>query len=411
MHAAVEDSSDSLGKDAPGERLRVLVVDGNRDYCEELAGFLHADPSAGYDVSIAASGRDAVSRCESETFDCLLVEYRLPDTSATGVVRALGYDAGLGRTPVIVLAECGNEDVAAEVIHAGAADYIPRKVASGRSLSRAIGNAVERSRLHRCIEEKSDELERANAQLEQRCAEIQRFYQTISHEIKTPLTAAREFIAIARDGILADVPEPVRDILDDAVSCCDQMADHFNDLVECTRAETGKLKVEMRESRVDDAIAGAVAMAQPLLKEKDVKLRRKVARRLPLLSMDTGRMVQVISNLLSNAIKHSDPGSTVVAFARKSSDERYAVELGVRDSGCGIAADDLPRIFDRLYQAKTGPRSTGEPGLGLGLAIASEIVALHGGVIVAESELGRGSTFTVRLGPDGAIDETRGRMI
>src|SRR5205085_2098006 len=108
------------------------------------------------------------------------------------------------------------------------------------------------------------------------------------------------------------------------------------------------------------------------------------------------RIMQVLTNLVSNAIKHTPLGGNIVIAAREAAGRRELVEISVRDNGCGIAKEEQERIFDRLYQVHNGDAAT-EQGIGLGLYLCRELVRLHGGSIRVESELGKGSTFTVVL--------------
>jgi CheY-like chemotaxis protein/anti-sigma regulatory factor (Ser/Thr protein kinase) len=117
---------------------------------------------------------------------------------------------------------------------------------------------------------------------------------------------------------------------------------------------------------------------------------------LPVVSLDENRITQVITNLLNNALKFTEPGGRIVARVSSSIDRADMVEVSLSDTGRGIPAEQLDRIFDRLYQVKSGDAST-EQGVGLGLYICRELVRLHGGDISVESKVGEGSKFTFTL--------------
>jgi signal transduction histidine kinase len=134
-------------------------------------------------------------------------------------------------------------------------------------------------------------------------------------------------------------------------------------------------------------IAEAVTMLEPALAQKSIALREEIPDYLPRASVDAARLVQVLQNLVSNAVKFTSPGGEIAIRAAAKNGEAL---IAVRDTGIGIPAEDLPRLFDRFWQA-TGSR---RGGAGLGLAIAKGIVEAHGGRIWVESEVGRGSTFT-----------------
>jgi signal transduction histidine kinase len=289
-----------------------------------------------------------------------------------------------------------------EALHAGAADYIPKDRATEISLGRAVGNAIERSRLLRSIEDRNQRLQRVNDELQRTNDQIRRFYHAVSHEIKTPLTAAREFVALVADGVFGALSDHQSEALGYAIESCDQMASQFNELLESTRLETGKLRLEKTPWNVHKLIAMSLASVRTAIQAKKIALDELVEADLPDLHVDGSRIVQVLANLLSNAERFTEPGGHISVFAERSR-VLDGIAIGVRDTGCGIGEADLPRIFDRLYQAESRTDTLSTRGLGLGLSIAHEIVMLHGGKIVAESELGAGSTFCVHLPHDADL--------
>jgi CheY-like chemotaxis protein len=134
----------------------------------------------------------------------------------------------------------------------------------------------------------------------------------------------------------------------------------------------------------------------PAATGKDITLTCRIDPDLPLITIDENRIAQVVTNLVNNALKFTSPGGEIAVLVSQSLDRPAALEVSVSDTGRGIPEEQLERVFDRLYQIKTGDAAT-EQGIGLGLFICRELVHLHGGEIVAESELGVGSTFTFTL--------------
>ncbi len=375
-------------------RANVLIVDDDPAFRRLCIEYLRDESGDHYDVVEANTGAEAVGKCETTQFDCLLIDYRLPDTSGTALVQELRHTCD-PTTPMILLTGLGSEELAMEALHIGAADYIPKERVSDKSLDRAIANAIERSRLLKSIRERNERLQRANEELKRKNYQIQRFYHAVSHEIKTPLTAAIEFISLVTDGIYGDVTTDQAEALGYAMESCDQIAAHFNELIDSTRLETGKLRIEKSPCSVRKLVTLSVASARAAIQAKDVKLDESFEPDLPDVEVDGSRIVQVLSNLLGNAEKFTEPGGTITVSAEHSRAHKGGVVIGVRDTGCGIAPEHLPRIFDRLYQANSDSLNT--RGLGLGLSIAREIVRLHGGRLDVESEPGRGSVFWVHL--------------
>lgn len=336
--------------DGADERpIKVLLVDDDRIFRELCKRFLRDRSTRQYEVIEACNGAEACGLYARGDIDCVLIDYRLPDSTGTGVMRTLqpGVDPS---TPMIVLTAAGSEEVATESLHAGAADYLPKSSVTSCSLRRAVDNAVDKARLHRSIAQRRAQLEAANIQLQKRNDEIRRFYHTISHEIKTPLTAAREFIALVSDGVVGPATARQREMLSHALESCDQIAQHFNDLIESTQLEIGKMRIHKRLGRIDQTITRSVMSVAPAVAAKGLRLERKIEPDLPDLDIDTGRIVQVLSNLLGNAVKFTESGGAISIAARRSVEQSGQVEIEVCDTGCGIAPEHIARIFDRLYQ-------------------------------------------------------------
>lgn len=378
----------------PPQRTKLLVVDDDPAFRRLCREFLRFDRQALYEITEAGSAAEALQLCGHDSFDGILIDYNLPDATGAELCELLRPVCG-PLTPLLILTGVGSEALAIEAMHSGAADYIPKDRVSERSLGRAIGNAIERSRLLHSLEDRNQQLERANSELKKHHDQIQRFYHSVSHEIKTPLTAAREFVALVADGVFGPVSAGQREALGDAMESCDQIAVQFNELLECVRLDTGKLRLQREPARIERLISQSLASVRATVTLKALHLHETIEPNLPPIEVDAPRIVQVLANLFSNAVKFTANGGRIVVFTHRSKDGD-AVVVEVRDSGCGIAPHELPRIFDRLYQASQGD-SLSTQGLGLGLSIAREIVALHGGQLTADSQLGQGSVFRLIL--------------
>ena len=217
----------------------------------------------------------------------------------------------------------------------------------------------------------------------------------VAHELRTPLSNIQGYLEAIRDGLVDPTPETIDTIHGQAL--------HLSRLVEDLRLlaqmEAGALQLQLSSTRIEELLQSSVEAVRPRADAKRIDLSLDAQPSLPMLDLDATRISQVIGNLLENAITHTPEGGRVSVLARASAG---AVEVTVSDTGAGIASEDLPRLFDRFYRADPSrDRSTG--GAGLGLTIARRLVEAHGGTIEVESELGRGSRFTVRL-PDRRLD-------
>jgi two-component system sensor histidine kinase/response regulator len=234
------------------------------------------------------------------------------------------------------------------------------------------------------------------------------FYHMLSHELKTPLTAAREFVAIVLDGLVGPLTDEQREYLALAKDSCDQMTLGLNDLLDVTRLDTGKLHIVPRPTCFGAVVSRAIVSMAPVAQDKEILLQRIIASDLPEVFIDEKRITQVLTNLLSNALKFTSIGGEIVVKADHDPQRPAWVLVSVSDTGRGIAPEQLNCIFDRLYQVQSEDAGMAG-GLGLGLHICQEVVRLHGGEIWVDSTLGKGSTFFFTIpkhGGDNAFDTT-----
>jgi PAS domain S-box-containing protein len=266
----------------------------------------------------------------------------------------------------------------------------------GQQIQGIMVNITPRKQAETARQQIREKLERTNQDLRHKNEEIQNFYHTLSHELKTPLTSALEFISIIMDGLAGPVNETQSEYLGIARESCNQLRVCINDMLDATRLETGKLAIELKPVCLAALAQRVLATMSPKAAKKSITLRQEVQPGLPEVKVDEHRMTQVITNLLNNAINYTSPGGQIVLKAQEAPGHQELVQISVSDTGAGIRKEEQERIFDRLYQVKTGDAST-EHGVGLGLYICRELVQLHGGNIWVESEPGKGSTFSFVL--------------
>jgi len=245
------------------------------------------------------------------------------------------------------------------------------------------------------VRERTADLQASNRHLERRNAEIQNFYHTLSHELKTPLTSAREFISILLDGLAGPLNDTQTEHLAIALESCDQIRVCLNDLLDTTRLETGKFTIELKSTSLEELVRQAAISFGPQATAKRIGLKTNIQTGLPQLQVDPNRITQVIANLVNNAIKFTPEGGRIEINAGAATEPGF-VQVSVRDTGGGIPVEEHDRIFDRLYQVKPGDAASGQ-GMGLGLYLCRQLVELHGGRITVASEPGKGSTFTFTL--------------
>ncbi|MEM8954053.1 MAG: HAMP domain-containing sensor histidine kinase [Verrucomicrobiota bacterium] len=210
----------------------------------------------------------------------------------------------------------------------------------------------------------------------------------VSHDLRTPMTRLRA----AAETALADPdnPEAAREALGDCLEESDRLLTMLNTLMDVAEAETGVMHLNKQPVDLTDLVCQVVDLYEFVAEEKRITVQTKVPESLEI-TADAGRLQQAIANLLDNALKYSSENGTVTLAMTK--EDTFAV-LRIADNGIGVAPEDLPRIWDRLYR---GDRSRSERGLGLGLSFVRAIVQAHNGTVSAESSAGNGATFTLRV--------------
>jgi signal transduction histidine kinase len=226
---------------------------------------------------------------------------------------------------------------------------------------------------------------------------LRSFTADASHELRTPLTAIRGTaqVALARERS----SEELRDTLGEVVDETESMLRLVEDLLTLARGDQA-VAPALEPTDLAPVLRDVQDVGEALAMGKPVEVRLESPERLPVAGA-AGPLRRLFLNLVSNAVKFTDRGTVAIAArvvdeaAADDAPARRCVEVSVTDTGVGIPREALPRVFDRFYRADVARQQSG--GTGLGLAIASMIAEQHGGTITAQSEPGRGSTFTVRL--------------
>ncbi len=314
----------------------------------------------------------------------ILLDLNLPDSHGAETYRKVLENAP--NVPVVILSGQDDEVLAIKALHQGVQDYLVKGAISSSSLDRAMRYAVERQALLRSLEmSRKQQLEFKN-----------QFLSHVSHELRTPLTCIHQYVTILLDGLAGEMQAEQHDHLKTILRSVNQLGRMVRDLLEATRAESGKIRLALRCVVIADLIQAAVAMMQATASGKGVRLELSVDPALPFLHADPDRILGILINLIDNAVKFTPSGGTITVQACAVPSDPDFAYISVTDTGCGIAAEAKPLIFERLYQ---DPKAidNGRKGLGLGLYIAKELVSLHGGRIWLASELGVGSTFSFTL--------------
>jgi signal transduction histidine kinase len=271
-------------------------------------------------------------------------------------------------------------------------DAAGRLAAGDRSARVEVGGLSETATLGNAFNEMAEELE----QEEVRRAELDRlkdeFVLTASHELRSPLTSVQgfaELLMLERESLTPRQAETVEVILDN----CRHLVRLLNDLLDLARSDAGRLSIQPQPTEVAPLIEDVVRTMRAQTEAGGQALSEAVEPGLPPIDVEPDRIRQILVNLLTNAHEYSPEGASIGVSARALGAE---VEIAVSDNGPGIPEEQLERIFERFTRGDAGlTQRVG--GTGLGLAISKSLAEAHGGSIGAESTVGQGSTFRLRL--------------
>jgi len=279
-----------------------------------------------------------------------------------------------------------------------------QEVTDGRSLHRRVLVPTSGDELARLAVTLNEMFSR----LEQSFSQLRRFTADASHELKTPLTVLRT--GIERSLVHPGTPPEVLESLDTTLEQLNQLNELVDSLLTLARADEGRAPLALEVADLRALVVDVGETAEMLAEQHGLESRVVVPGHPVEVRVDAHRMQQLLLNLVTNAVKYTPAGGSVELLLEEEPEagEGDGVRLIVRDSGIGIAAVDVPHIFDRFWRADPARSRTGDrPGVGLGLAITKWIAEAHGGSIAVRSRPGRGSSFTVtlpRAGGGGVAD-------
>lgn len=413
-------------------RNRVLIADNDHLLRAALQEGLE---SAGYQVSGAADGLEAWQKIQDESPDYLVLHPVKPKLDGVRLCGYLKADPRFRSLPIFVLTETDSES-ARELEGLEAEAYIAKRSAGETvvSLLRAFhafeqgerptapGERVQNpdETLHAAevearVQERTRELEAVNEQLREFSRHKSEFLTTLSHELRAPM----HYIIGFSDLLLMEGYDPLTDRQARFLGYIRKSSKHLiqliNDILDLSKIEAGMINLRPEALPVAQAVEEVLTVHRELANKKAQEFQADISPDLPPLNADPIRFKQILVNLLSNAMKFTPEQGRIVLTARQvpacaegpetddgaergeDSGSGPWLEIRVADTGAGITAADLPRLFQPFVQLGTAAAGRHE-GSGLGLAITKRLVELHGGRIWVQSEgEGRGSTFTVLL--------------
>ena len=424
--------------DAPDVRSEpvILVVEDNADMAQFIAGVLAERGQ----IQVAHDAPTALDWLPRLQPDLLITDIMMPGMTGQTLIEHIRRDGTWENLPIIVITAKADDELRARLLRDGVQDYLikpfhqdelrarvenwltikrvrdvlQRAVASqGRNLEElAVALAEKRRELqtvNRSIERKVEERTQALAAANEKLRELDQlkssFVSTVSHELRTPLTAIRGYA----DNLLIGIGGPLSEKTTAAIRRIKENADRLtrllNDLLDLSRIEAGQFRLQARPLELMGVLRDVLDSLQGLAAQKEIGIVT-AQDALPLVMGDRDKLFQILSNLVHNAIKFTPPGGHIRVEAHAHPE---VVQVTVTDTGCGIAPEDLPKVFDKFFRSSSTEPHT--RGAGLGLAIVKRLVELQGGQIWADSELQAGSRFSFTIPrAAGSADVREGRQ-
>jgi DNA-binding response OmpR family regulator len=408
---------------------RILCVDDSVTYLEELAGVLREE---GYDVVQARSGEEALELLSVQPVDCILLDVVMPGMSGPATCQRIKDAPTIRDIPLILLTSLEKREAMIEGLATGADDYIS-KSSEFEVLKARVSAQIRRKQFedetrrmraelfHREIEATEARaareiaesravlvaaLERKNRELEEASRVKSEFLANMSHELRTPLNAIIGFAELMHDEKMGSVSALHKEALEDILTSSRHLLQLINDILDLSKVEAGKM--EFRPEKVDLAkvVSEVTDILRSLSARKHIAIAVAIEPGLDAVTLDPGKLKQVLYNYLSNALKFTPEEGKV--SVRASSEDREHFRVEVEDTGIGIGEEDLPKLFAEFQQLDTGVgKSYG--GTGLGLALTKRIVEAQGGTVGLRSAVGRGSTFFAVLPKSPRVGRDRPR--
>lgn len=318
-----------------------------------------------------------------------IIPPRHRQTQPAGMERFLADNQGPKRTIEMSVSRHDGSEFPAEI------SVNPLKTSGVVTFCGFITDITERLRAEE-LNRKNFELEGRNRQIQEASRIKSEFLANMSHELRTPLNGIIGFAEFLADGKPGPLNPKQAEYLGDILDSGRYLLRLVNDLLDLAKIEAGRMGLNPETFLLGDAINEVCAVAQPIARKKSIEVSVRLAPELQTVTLDQQKLKQVLYNLLSNAIKFNHEAGRVEVSAVRVDKDRF--EISVKDTGIGIKPEDLKRLrlFREFEQLESGASRPYE-GTGLGLALSRKLVEIQGGLIVVESEFGKGSTFKVIL--------------
>ncbi len=350
----------------------LVICDDDKIDVKLFKKYLGPEKTKNYEILEVNSGDELNELIKSKKYniDLLLLDYYLGDTTGLELLRTVNKEHNF---PVIILTGRGDEEIAVECMKEGASDYIAKYLISNYDLEKTINQAMERWE----VEQERDHL-----------------LGIAAHELRNPLSVILGYTEILQD---YDEIEFVKQ--KEMINVIHERSRHLlniiNELLDITRIDKGIVSLKKRICDLQKLVRKKVDEYKYQAGKKKIKINFVSEYEKILVEIDPDRLEEVLSNFIDNAIKYSPQHTSILISLNKNNDK---AELTIKDEGLGIKENELKYLFKLFSSKKISTLPTGkETRTGLGLAICKKVIDAHGGEIFVESQIGKGSAFTIVL--------------
>lgn len=376
----------------------LLIIDDDANLRKTLSDILRAK---GYSTLVAKDGTEGLLLVGANAIDLALIDLKLPDISGLEVMKRI--KAEYPHTEAIILTGNASLGSAIEATNIGAFSYLQKPYDIDQLLLH-IRRAIEKQKAEEKIREYQEHLEELVRERTKELESANRaktdFLANTSHELRTPLNAVIGFSSILLDGLAGELSEQQREHLRDILESGRRLHAIVEGMLAVAQTENGSLVLQTCRFPLREALDAALLGVEEAAQRGSIGVRLELSPEADVdIEADRDKLEKIVGNLLDNGIKFTPAGGTVLVRAQL---DRESVEIAVEDTGIGIRAEDLDRLFQPFCQLES-PLTKTYAGAGLGLVLTKRLVELHGGRIRVESEPGAGSRFIVSLPLRGPV--------
>ena len=365
---------------------KVLVIDDDAvDRLTEIRAFKGADFQA--EIFEAIDCKSGIALAISDRFDCIFIDYRLPDGNGIELLQRLRQQ-GI-RSPIVSLTGQNDDRVAVELMKAGSSDYLSKAQIAPAQLRQVFQNVM---RVHNA----EVAMELAQQQREELLAQKEEFIARMTHDLQTPLVGANRMLELLCDDVFGDLPAQAKSNLQIIKRSNQDLLQMVRNLVEAYTYDTEAKQFTLMSIDLIKLITEVVSELTPIAVTKNLELKAKIIDQdYPdanfQVAGDRLELKRLITNLVGNSLKFTDTGKISIELT-PSTPYFPTVTIAICDTGVGIPESDLGNLFERFRRGNHKRSNSG-----LGLYLCKQIVAAHGGKISVMSKVSEGSTFLVEL--------------